>query len=85
MHTHLVIVFYKCWAAWLTTFLVLRICQTTLAEQHVEHICGLESALRQRESSVQKLNAQLRGKGTLQSQLHTSLDVPRGGFCSDSQ
>nr|XP_040046174.1 TANK-binding kinase 1-binding protein 1-like isoform X1 [Gasterosteus aculeatus aculeatus] len=52
---------------------------TTLAEQHVEHICGLESALRQRESSVQKLNAQLRGKGTLQSQLHTSLDVPREG------
>ncbi|XP_068587661.1 TANK-binding kinase 1-binding protein 1-like isoform X1 [Cebidichthys violaceus] len=52
---------------------------TTLAEQHVERICGLESALRQRETSLQKLSAHLRGKDTLQSQLHASLDVPREG------
>ncbi|XP_034395852.1 TANK-binding kinase 1-binding protein 1-like [Cyclopterus lumpus] len=51
---------------------------TTLAEQHVQQICSLESALRQREASVQKLSAQLR-KDTLQSQLHASLDVPREG------
>nr|XP_046272427.1 TANK-binding kinase 1-binding protein 1-like isoform X3 [Scatophagus argus] len=52
---------------------------TTLAEQHVERICSLESALRQRESSLQKLSAQLRSKDAHQSQLHTSLDVPREG------
>ncbi|XP_068435616.1 TANK-binding kinase 1-binding protein 1-like isoform X2 [Clinocottus analis] len=52
---------------------------TTLAEQHVEQICGLESALRQREASLQKLSAQLRGKDALQSQLHASLGVPREG------
>ncbi|XP_054464217.1 TANK-binding kinase 1-binding protein 1-like [Anoplopoma fimbria] len=52
---------------------------TTLAEQHVEQICSLESALRQRESSLQKLSAQLRGKDTHQSQLQASLNVPREG------
>ncbi|XP_049416174.1 TANK-binding kinase 1-binding protein 1-like isoform X3 [Epinephelus fuscoguttatus] len=52
---------------------------TTLAEQHMERICSLESALRQRESSLQKLSAQLRSKDTHQSQLHASLDVPREG------
>ncbi|XP_078141073.1 TANK-binding kinase 1-binding protein 1-like [Centroberyx gerrardi] len=51
---------------------------TTLAEQHVERIRSLESALRQREVSLQKLSAQLRSKDAHQLQLHTSLDVPRG-------
>lgn len=54
--------------------------QTTLAEQHVEQICSLESALRQRETSLQKLSAQLRNKDAHQPQLHASLDVPRGEF-----
>ncbi|XP_019959216.2 TANK-binding kinase 1-binding protein 1-like isoform X1 [Paralichthys olivaceus] len=52
---------------------------TTLAEQHVERICSLESALRQRETSLQKLSTQLRSKEARQSQLHASLDVPREG------
>ncbi|XP_026181471.1 TANK-binding kinase 1-binding protein 1-like [Mastacembelus armatus] len=52
---------------------------TTLAEHHVERIHSLESALRQRESSLQKLSAQLRNKDAHQSQLHASLDVPREG------
>lgn len=58
--------------------------QTSLAEQHVEQICGLESALRQRETSLQKLSVQLRSKDAHKShlQLHASLDVPRGGFCA---
>eukprot|EP00066_Takifugu_rubripes_P012644 XP_011601910.1 PREDICTED: TANK-binding kinase 1-binding protein 1-like [Takifugu rubripes] len=47
---------------------------TTLAEQHMERICSLESALRQRETSLQKLSAQLRSKDAHQSQLHASLD-----------
>uniref|UniRef100_H3CZR8 TBK1 binding protein 1 n=1 Tax=Tetraodon nigroviridis TaxID=99883 RepID=H3CZR8_TETNG len=50
---------------------------TTLAEQHMERICSLESALRQRETSLQKLSAQLRSKDAHQSQVHASLDVPR--------
>lgn len=57
--------------------------QTTLAEQHMERICSLESALRQRETSLQKLSAQLRSKDAHQSQLHASLDVPRGWFSLD--
>ncbi|XP_056257531.1 TANK-binding kinase 1-binding protein 1-like isoform X2 [Seriola aureovittata] len=52
---------------------------TTLAEQHVERICSLESALRQRETSLQKLSAELHSKDTHQSQLEASLDVPREG------
>ncbi|XP_029294276.1 TANK-binding kinase 1-binding protein 1-like isoform X2 [Cottoperca gobio] len=52
---------------------------TTLAEQHVEQICSLESALRQRETSLQKLSVQLRSKDAHQSKLHGSLDVPREG------
>ncbi|KAI3360337.1 hypothetical protein L3Q82_014646, partial [Scortum barcoo] len=52
---------------------------TTLAEQHVEQIRSLESALRQRETSLQKLSAQLCRKDAYQSQLHASLDVPREG------
>ncbi|CAG01635.1 unnamed protein product, partial [Tetraodon nigroviridis] len=58
---------------------------TTLAEQHMERICSLESALRQRETSLQKLSAQLRSKDAHQSQVHASLDVPRGGFCLDQK
>ncbi|XP_028268026.1 TANK-binding kinase 1-binding protein 1-like [Parambassis ranga] len=50
---------------------------TTLAEQHVERIRSLESVLRQRESSLQKLSAQLRSKDS--KELHISLDVPREG------
>ncbi|CAK6980928.1 TANK-binding kinase 1-binding protein 1-like [Scomber scombrus] len=52
---------------------------TSLAEQHVEQICSLESALRQRETSLQKLSAQLRSKDAHQPQMHASLDVPREG------
>ncbi|KAF7646723.1 hypothetical protein LDENG_00183540, partial [Lucifuga dentata] len=52
---------------------------TTLAEQHVEQIRGLESALRQRETSLQKLSAQLRSKDAQQPQIHASLNVPREG------
>lgn len=52
---------------------------TTLVEQHVDRIRNLESALRQRESSLQKLSTQLHSKDLHQSQLHVSLDVPREG------
>ncbi|KAM6957528.1 TANK-binding kinase 1-binding protein 1-like [Aplochiton taeniatus] len=53
---------------------------TSLAEQHVERIRALESALRQREGSLQKLSSQLRSRDLHQLQnLHTSLDVPREG------
>ncbi|XP_057673334.1 TANK-binding kinase 1-binding protein 1-like isoform X2 [Corythoichthys intestinalis] len=52
---------------------------TTLAEQHMERICSLETALRQRETSLQKLNAKLRDKDEHQSQPHASLVVPREG------
>ncbi|KAM4598584.1 TANK-binding kinase 1-binding protein 1-like [Polymixia lowei] len=50
---------------------------TTLAEQHVQRIRTLESALRQRQSSLNKLSAKLHSKDQ-HSQQHTSLDVPRG-------
>ncbi|XP_031430694.1 TANK-binding kinase 1-binding protein 1-like isoform X2 [Clupea harengus] len=66
---------------------------TTLAEQHVERICGLEAAVRQRDDSLQKLSSRLRSgkdspleaqqqpyvrtKDTHHLQLHTSLDVYR--------
>ncbi|XP_041943679.1 TANK-binding kinase 1-binding protein 1-like isoform X1 [Alosa sapidissima] len=62
---------------------------TSLAEQHVERIHGLEAALRQRDDSLQKLGSRVRsGKDSPQTQphvrakdmhhlqLHTSLDVP---------
>nr|XP_020464010.1 TANK-binding kinase 1-binding protein 1-like [Monopterus albus] len=52
---------------------------TTLVEQHVERIHSLELALRQRETSLQKLSAQLRSKDAHHSQLNPSLDVPREG------
>ncbi|XP_077391841.1 TANK-binding kinase 1-binding protein 1-like isoform X2 [Festucalex cinctus] len=55
------------------------ILQTTLAEQHMERICSLEAALRQRETSLQKLNAQLHNKDAHQGQPHSSLVVPREG------
>lgn len=76
-------------AAWTSfppvyAYVCVCVCQTTLAEQHVERIHSLEVALRQRETSLQKLSAQLRSKDAHQSQLHASLDVPRGGFCSVS-
>ncbi|KAL0992418.1 hypothetical protein UPYG_G00093060 [Umbra pygmaea] len=50
---------------------------TTLAEQHMARIGALESALRQREVSLQKLSTQLHCKNIQYLQLHTSLDVPR--------
>ncbi|KAM9844072.1 TANK-binding kinase 1-binding protein 1-like [Aulostomus maculatus] len=50
---------------------------TSLAEQHVERICSLESALRQRDTTLQKLSAQLCNK--VVHQPHASLDVPREG------
>ncbi|XP_077415490.1 TANK-binding kinase 1-binding protein 1-like isoform X2 [Vanacampus margaritifer] len=52
---------------------------TTLAEQHMEQICSLEAALRQRENSLQKLNAQLHNKDAHQGQPHSILVVPREG------
>ncbi|XP_041634018.1 TANK-binding kinase 1-binding protein 1-like isoform X2 [Cheilinus undulatus] len=52
---------------------------TTLAEQHVEQIRSLESALRQRETSLQKLSAQLHSKDLHQAQRQVGLDVPREG------
>ncbi|XP_054615266.1 TANK-binding kinase 1-binding protein 1-like isoform X5 [Dunckerocampus dactyliophorus] len=52
---------------------------TTLAERHMEQICSLESALRQRETSLQKLNSQLRNKDAHRGRLHASLLVPREG------
>ncbi|XP_074553401.1 TANK-binding kinase 1-binding protein 1-like [Halichoeres trimaculatus] len=52
---------------------------TTLAEQHVEQIRSLESALRQRETSLQKLSAQLHSKDLQQAQKLIGLVVPREG------
>ncbi|KAF0032218.1 hypothetical protein F2P81_014508 [Scophthalmus maximus] len=60
-----------------TTNLQQRI--NSLTQEHVERICSLESALRQRETSLQKLSAQLHSKDAHQSELHASLDVPREG------
>lgn len=54
--------------------------QTTLVEQHVDRIRILESALRQRDSSLQKLSTELHSKDLHKSQLHASLDILRGGF-----
>ncbi|XP_034046641.1 TANK-binding kinase 1-binding protein 1-like isoform X2 [Thalassophryne amazonica] len=51
---------------------------TTLAEQHVERIHSLESVLRQRENSLQKLSAQLRSKDAHRPQSYANLNVPRG-------
>ncbi|XP_006805077.1 TANK-binding kinase 1-binding protein 1-like isoform X1 [Neolamprologus brichardi] len=52
---------------------------TTLVEQHVDRIRILESALRQRDSSLQKLSTELHSKDLHKSQLHASLDIPRDG------
>ncbi|XP_028310223.1 TANK-binding kinase 1-binding protein 1-like [Gouania willdenowi] len=52
---------------------------TSLAEQHLERICSLESALKQRENSLEKLSAQLRSKDAHQSKLQPTLEVPREG------
>lgn len=49
----------------------------------MEQICSLESVLRQRETSLQKLSAHLRSKDVHQSHLQASLDVPKGGLCLD--
>ncbi|XP_061557301.1 TANK-binding kinase 1-binding protein 1-like isoform X2 [Phycodurus eques] len=53
--------------------------ETTLAEQNMERICSLESALRQKETSFQKLNTQRCNKDAHQGQAHASLVVPREG------
>ena len=49
--------------------------QTSLVEKHVERILSLESALRQRDSSLQKINTQLHGKDMQYLQLHASPDT----------
>ncbi|KAM4624256.1 TANK-binding kinase 1-binding protein 1 [Polymixia lowei] len=48
---------------------------TSLVEKHVERILSLESALRQRDSSLQKLNTQLHSKDMQYLQLHASPDT----------
>uniref|UniRef100_A0A3Q3F2H0 TBK1 binding protein 1 n=1 Tax=Labrus bergylta TaxID=56723 RepID=A0A3Q3F2H0_9LABR len=48
---------------------------TSLVEKHVERILGLESALRQRDSSLQKLNMQLHSKDVQYLQLHAGPDA----------
>ncbi|XP_042364286.1 TANK-binding kinase 1-binding protein 1 [Plectropomus leopardus] len=48
---------------------------TSLVEKHVERILGLESALRQRENSLQKLNMQLHSKDMQYLQLHAGPDT----------
>lgn len=49
--------------------------QTSLVEKHVERILGLESALRQRDNSLQKLNMQLHSKDMQYLQLHAGPDT----------
>lgn len=49
--------------------------QTNLVEKHVERILGLESALRQRDNSLQKLNMQLHSKDMQYLQLHAGPDT----------
>ncbi|XP_037319457.2 TANK-binding kinase 1-binding protein 1 isoform X2 [Pungitius pungitius] len=46
-----------------------------LVEKHVERILGLESALRQRDNSLQKLNMQLHSKDMQYLQLHAGPDA----------
>nr|CBN81699.1 TANK-binding kinase 1-binding protein [Dicentrarchus labrax] len=48
---------------------------TSLVEKHVERILGLESALRQRDNSLQKLNMQLHSKDMQYLQLHAGPDT----------
>eukprot|EP00066_Takifugu_rubripes_P000563 XP_003961182.1 PREDICTED: TANK-binding kinase 1-binding protein 1 [Takifugu rubripes] len=48
---------------------------TSLVEKHMERIRGLESALRQRDSSLQKLNMQLHSKDMQYLQLHAGPDA----------
>ncbi|CAB1337968.1 unnamed protein product, partial [Coregonus sp. 'balchen'] len=45
--------------------------ETSLVEKHVEHIVDLESVLRQRDNSLQKLNTQLHSKDIQYLQLHS--------------
>ncbi|XP_033911313.3 TANK-binding kinase 1-binding protein 1 [Acipenser ruthenus] len=54
---------------------------TTLAEKHVERIRNVEQMLRQRDSSLQNLNTQLRSKEMQYLQLHTSPSRPRMLAC----
>ncbi|XP_068439113.1 TANK-binding kinase 1-binding protein 1 isoform X2 [Clinocottus analis] len=48
---------------------------TGLVEKHVERILGLESALRQRDNSLQKLNMQMHSKDMQYLQLHAGPDA----------
>uniref|UniRef100_A0A3B4U7R6 TBK1 binding protein 1 n=1 Tax=Seriola dumerili TaxID=41447 RepID=A0A3B4U7R6_SERDU len=48
---------------------------TSLVEKHVERILNLESALRQRDNSLQKLNMQLHSKDMQYLQLHAGPDA----------
>ncbi|KAL6475314.1 hypothetical protein MHYP_G00163540 [Metynnis hypsauchen] len=50
---------------------------TSLVEKHVERIHSLEGALRQRDSSLHKLNTQLHSKDMQYLQLHASPDTHR--------
>ncbi|XP_066522779.1 TANK-binding kinase 1-binding protein 1 [Hoplias malabaricus] len=50
---------------------------TSLVEKHVERIHSLEAALRQRDSSLHKLNTQLHSKDMQYLQLHASPDTHR--------
>ncbi|KAG7280631.1 hypothetical protein CRUP_023250 [Coryphaenoides rupestris] len=54
--------------------------ETNLVEKHVERILGLESALRQRDSSLQKLNTQLRSKDIQYLQLHATSETHTRAF-----
>lgn len=49
--------------------------QTGLVEKHMERIRSLETALRQRDSSLQKLNMQLHSKDMQYLQLHAGPDA----------
>lgn len=49
--------------------------QTGLVEKHMERIRSLETALRQRDSSLQKLNMQLHSKDMQYLQLHAGSDA----------
>ena len=49
--------------------------QTSLVEKHVERILNLESALRQRDNSLQKINMQLHSKDMQYLQLHAGPDT----------
>uniref|UniRef100_A0A3B3BD42 TBK1 binding protein 1 n=1 Tax=Oryzias melastigma TaxID=30732 RepID=A0A3B3BD42_ORYME len=52
-----------------------KMLQTSMVEKHVERILSLESALRQRDNSLQKLNMQMHNKDMQYLQLHAGPDA----------